>query len=134
MTPENKGIYPNWVGENDIINQVLNEIIKEGGRLPYTYVVNPGHNAAAQQRMKAVLEKMRKEKLIHSHLAGDDFLEIDIEGSRAAHSGYQKYKRIKRWDFLLHRMSRVSVIVVGLAILVLLGYLAYLLLHFLKVV
>ncbi len=65
MNPQNKGVYPNWVNDKDIIYQVLNEIIKQGGRLPYSYVVNSEHNPEIQARMKHLLEKMLSENLIH---------------------------------------------------------------------
>ncbi len=134
MDSKSKGIYPNWVDENEIINQVLNEIIKEGGRLPYSYVVNPSHSIEVQHRMKHIIEKMKKERLIHIPVTTEEFIEMDVDGSRAAKVGYRKYKRIKRWGFHFFKVNRVSLMLILFTLLILLGYLAYLLLHFLKVV
>lgn len=134
MLNNNKGIYPNWVGDIDLINQVLNEIIREGGRLPYTYVVNPAHNPDVQLRMKAILDKMQKERLILLSPTGDNHLEIDIEGSRAALLGYRKFRRIKRWDNIMNTLGSVSLILFFIAIVALTGFIVYFLLHRFKVV
>ena len=134
MTSENKGIYTIWVNKSDIINQVLREIIKEGGRLPYTFVINPNHDPEMRERMKSVLDQMIKEKLIQHPLSGDDFLEIDLEGSRAVHFGYRRYKRIKRWDVVMSKLSRFSLLFFALFILLLFAGLIYFILHFFKVV
>ena len=134
MLLQNKGIYPNWVNRADIINQVLREIIREGGKLPFSYVINPDHEEEIQQRMKSILDQMIKEKLIQHPLAEQDFLEIDLEGSRAVHVGYRKYKRIKRWDMLVNKLNRISLLFFALVILVLAGLLIYYILHLLKIV
>lgn len=134
MLPESKGIYPIWVSKSDIINQVLREIIREGGRLPYTYVINPNHDPAIKERMKAVLDQMIKEKLIQRPLADGEFIEIDLEGSRAVRNGYRKYKRAKKWDTLVTKLTRVSLFFFFLLIIGLFLGLIFLILHLFKIV
>jgi hypothetical protein len=133
MSIEAKGIYPNWVNDKDIINQVLNDIIREGGRLPYTYVVNPDSRPEIKERMQAILEKMRSERLIHGTLKENDFLEIDVEGSRAVQFGYQKYKKVKKWDKFRYRSNRIILIISILIILGVIGFLIYFLMHYFKI-
>jgi len=133
MLPEKKGIYPSWVSDNDVINQILKEIIAEGGKLPMLYVINPSHDIRTQERIKRILERMQKEKLI-LHLPGnDEFLEIDIEGSRAAYLGYKRYQRIKIWNTLRHRLNRLSLVFFAIVVLALIGFVIYLVLRYFKV-
>ncbi len=130
--PQTKGVYPNWVNDKDIITQVLNEIRKQGGRLPYSYVINPEHDQPTQERMKNLLEKMIQEKLVVIPSGESRFLEADIEGSRAMAMGYRKYQRIKKWDGLRQSIGSISYIlifVLGLGIIGLVGYLIW---HFIK--
>ncbi len=133
MLTGNKGIYPNWVNKSDIINQVLKEMVREGGRLPYSYVINANHEDIIQERMKKLLVQMEEEKLIQHPLPGGEFLEIDLEGSRAVIVGYKKYKRVKRWDNIVQKLTRVSIIFFFLAVLGLIVGLLYFILHFFKV-
>ena len=128
MIPQNKGIYPNWVNDKDIVNQVLNEIMKEGGRLPYSFVINADHTSEIRSRMKHLVDKMVNEKLIHISEGDIPYLEIDIEGNRAMSTGYRKYQRIKKWDGLRQSLGRISFILfilVALAVIVSCVYLIW---------
>jgi hypothetical protein len=125
MPSPTKGIYPNWVNDKDIINQVLTEITREGGRLPYSFVINPEHPAEMQSRMKIILDKMIAEKLIIHSKDGSGFLEIDIDGGQAVNMGYRKYNRFKKWDGLRYTLNRVALVFVSLVALALVAGLIY---------
>ena len=116
-----KGIYPNWVDDKDIINQVLNEVNREGGRLPYTFVVNPEHPPEVKLRMKHILERMQHEKLIIVSKNGTDFLEMDVEGSRALLVGYRKYHRHEKWSGFRFVSNRILLAILLLAALALIA-------------
>ncbi len=58
MPNSTRGVYPNWVSDSDIINQVLNDIIQQGGRLPYSFVVNEQQTQEQQERMKNIIQLM----------------------------------------------------------------------------
>jgi hypothetical protein len=132
MPQKEKGIYPNWISDGDIINLVLNEITKEKGKLPYTYVVNPNHSKESQERMKMILARMQKEKLLLSSNPENGFLEIDIEGGMAVHLGYRKYKMQKRWGDIIHMLRRFYLFFFILFTLAFVAGLVYFVLHSLK--
>ena len=123
-----KGIYPNWVDDKDIINQVLNEISREGGRLHYSFVVNPEHPPEVKFRMQSIIERMQNEKLIIISKNETDFLEMDVEGSRALLVGYRKYKSQKKWDgfrFTLRQGLIILLVLSALAVIAGVGYLLW---------
>jgi hypothetical protein len=133
MLQEDKGIYPNWVTDSDIINQVLKEILQQGGRLPYSYVINKSHKEEIQERMKRIIDTMCQEKLIVCPDDTNKFIEIDIEGSMALQVGYRRYKRAKRWEGFRNRVNLFSLFFIMALILAIIGGVIYLLLHYFKI-
>jgi hypothetical protein len=134
MSSQNKGIYPNWVNDKDIINQVLSEINQAGGRLPYIFVVNPEHEPEIKERMKRLLDKMQTEKLILGAYEHTGFVELDVDGGMAAQLGYLHYKKNKKRDKFRYTSNRVLLIISLLIILGLAGYVVYLLMHYFRIV
>ena len=132
MLNKDKGIYPKWISDSDIINLVLHEITKENGKLPYTYVVNPTHSPESQERMKMILARMRKEKLLLPHIAENSFLEIDVEGGMAVHLGYRKYRIMKKWSTLLGLARRFYLFIFVILSLALIGGIVYFILHYFR--
>jgi hypothetical protein len=124
MSVQDKGIYPIWVSEKDIINQILKEIAKAGGRLPYSYVVNSEHSPEIQQRMKSILERMHQEKLI-TITKDSTFLEITIEGNKANELGYTDYQKALKWDGLRYIFNRVLLVLFCLVVLGIIAILIY---------
>jgi hypothetical protein len=103
MHIETKGVYPKWASDEDIINQVLQEMMGDGGHIPYIVVVNPSHVLEMQTRMTRIMGQMVKMGFIFISSNGEQF-EITTEGRRAAVMGYRKYITLKKWGFL----SRLS--------------------------
>ena len=128
MPQNNKVVYPNWLSDPEIINQVLSEVITAGGKLQYSCIVNKTENNDSYERMRKIITKMRKEKLIRGPLIDDGFIEIDIEGGRAASMGYKKYHWIRRWD-THRRINRFFLFVSTILLLALIGFGVYLALH-----
>ncbi len=117
--------------EKDIINKVLNVILNKGGKVPYTFVINPEHDSDTQERMKKIVENMQREKLLI--IPPDEYgdFELGVHGSQAASIGYKKFKRMKRWNSLSHNATVIFFIFIlaGGAI-----GLLYLLLHYFKII
>jgi len=117
MYPRSKGIYPSWVNDNDIINQILREILEENGRLPYANVIKSNQNLGTQKRIKDILSKMAKEGLI-VHSRDNDHLEFGEEGVRAVNIGYRRYKNRRKWNFLSRiQNSMSSILLVALSVM-----------------
>jgi hypothetical protein len=132
MNSESNGIFPEWVDDKDIINQVLNAIIEGYGRLHYSFIVNPNHKLETQQRMKLILERMEKEKLLLHPIKENDYLEMDVMGGWAAKIGYRRYSKVKRWIALRNKLRSIYNVFFVLAVIVLIGILAYLIFSHIK--
>jgi len=132
MNFKNRGIYPDWMDDKEIINQILNEIIRAYGRLHYSYIISPEQKPESQERMRLILDRMAEEKLLLHPVKENDFLEMDIHGGWAAKIGYRKYKRVKRWLVLQNRLRSVYNVFFALAVIALIGILGYLMFFHIK--
>lgn len=131
MNAQDKGIYPIWVNEKDIIKQLLREIAKAGGRLAYSYAVNSEHSPEIQERMKNILDRMQQEKLIK--ISPDNtFIEIAIEGNKAIELGYSKYLKVMKWQGLRDMSNRALLVLFSLVVLGIIVLVVYLVWHFFK--
>ena len=130
MSLDDKGVFPAWMNDEDIINQLLKKIISEGGRLPYSFVINQAHDTATRERMKKIIIIMQNDRLLLSSVKEFDDLETDIYANRAANLGYRKFKLEQGRKLFFSQPVKV---LTALAILSLFfAGLIYLLLHYFK--
>ncbi len=108
MIHGDKGVYPDWMLEQNIIDRILGDIKERGGRLSYHFLINPENNDHKKKRIQHILSKMSQEHLIR---AEQDFIELDEEGASALQTGYEKYMRAKRWALLMRKVKTTSKIV-----------------------
>ena len=131
MSPNEKGIFPAWIDEEDIISELLRKMLSEEKGIPYSFAINPDHNPATQERMRKILARMENEKLIllPSNEVGD--IELGAFGGRAGFVGYKKYKREQQLGKL---SNKIAVIFFKLVLLSAGIGLLYLLLHYFKTI
>ena len=130
MSPNEKGFFPTWVDDEDIISQILSKMLSEG-TVPYSYVINPEHDPITRERMKKILARMEQEKLILLPAQEFDFIEFGINGSGAAIMGYMDYKwRQKRGS----HSNKISVLFFRLILIGACAGILYLVLHSFKVI
>jgi len=130
MPVDEKGIFPSWMDEDDIITQLVNQIINRGGKVPYTFVINPEQSYATRQRMKIILDIMINEELIRPSSQNYDGLELGLYAGVAARVGFKKYKRLKRWKKVRERLYVIGRILFIPVILAICALLILLFLHF----
>ena len=95
MLPDEKIVYPDWMSENGIITQLLNQVRSNGNRLPYSLVINDDHDSATNERMKKIIDLMKQEKLLMPTLHETADLELGPDGRRAALCAVYRDARIQ---------------------------------------
>lgn len=119
---EKKGFYPLWMGENEIIFQILHQIMKQGGRVPYSLVIRADQPAVNQERLKNILEIMVRYKILLPRNNETDDLELGVGATLAEQIGFTKFKRIqKRKNFF----SKYSLVIRILTIILIFAFIAF---------
>lgn len=122
MIHANKGVYPDWMLEPNVIDRILGDIKEQGGRLSYRFLLNPEQRETHLNRMRNILFKMSDEHLIRPKI---EFIELDAEGERALETGYQKYMRAKRWALMKRKIKTATRILGYLFIAAMIGLTIY---------
>lgn len=123
MPVDEKGIFPAWMDEDDITTQLINQIIKRGGKVPYAFVINPEQSYATQERMKKILNTMFQYKILLPLTHEFDDLELGIGSNVVARVGFKKFKRMQKrraFNEKLFKITRILFIPIVAAICILL--------------
>jgi hypothetical protein len=122
MINGNRGVYPDWMLEQNVIDRILGDLKERGGKLPYQFLINPNYRDTTQNRIRIILSKMNREHLIHTE---QDFIELEEEGEQALQTGYEKYMRAKRWALLTRKAKTAVKILSYLSIAFIIGLTIY---------
>ncbi|HTA26221.1 MAG TPA: hypothetical protein VK809_00415 [Bacteroidia bacterium] len=131
MSPNERGIFPAWVDDDDIISELLKKMLSDEKALPYSFVINPEQGSTTQERMRKILDRMEKEKLIILPQQEFGNIELGVYGSTAGLIGYKAHKRQKHLSLL---SSKVTVIFFRVMLIGACAGLLYLLLHSFKII
>ncbi len=122
MINGNKGVYPDWMLEQNVIDRILEDLKERGGRLSYQFLLNPEQREDHLKRMRNILFKMSDQRLIRP---GPDFVELDEEGTYALKTGYEKYMKAKRWALMKIKVKTAARILSYIFIATIIGLTLY---------
>lgn len=122
MINGDKGVYPDWMLEQNVIDRILGDIKERGGRLSYHFLINPENSDNKKKRIQNILSKMSQEHLIR---AEHDFVELDVEGTRVLLTGYERYMRAKRWALLMRKVKKTTRILSYISVAFIIGLTIY---------
>jgi hypothetical protein len=122
MIQGDKGVYPDWMLEQNVIDRILTDLKQKGGRLSYRFLLNPEQKETHLNRMRNILFKMSEERLIRPGIA---FIQLDEEGEQALETGYERYCKAKRRVLLLRKVKTGAKILTYLFIAAVIGLTIY---------
>lgn len=125
---DDKGIYLEWMNDKEIIEDVLQLIYSNQGKVRYDFIVNPGYKAETQKRMSRIVIVMEEENLITRHPEEFDVLRLTADGQMAAEAGYKKYRYRKALKTLNEKAGKFI-----LPVILVIALIIYLFLHFRKI-
>jgi hypothetical protein len=118
------GVYPSWLGDEDIMAQIVEDLIENDGKHPYDFVVKDSQGPEFKKRMHDIVERMIADELIWESFRGNEhILEVATKGRQLSIDGTNKYlkaeARGKRIKQLRRKMRPFLYFIVGLLIMIL---------------
>ncbi len=122
MIHGDKGVYPDWMLEQNVIDRILCDLKDRGGRLSYQFLLNPEQRETHLKRMRTILFKMSDERLIRPGIA---WIQLEEEGERALETGYEKYMKAKRWALIRIKAKKITRVLSYVVIAGIIGFSIY---------
>lgn len=122
MIQGDKGVYPDWMLEQNVIDRILCDLKDKGGQLSYKFLLNPEQKETHLKRMRNILFKMSDEHLIHPGLVS---IQLGEMGEHVLQTGYEKYMKAKRWALMKRKIITASRILSYVVIALIIGLTIY---------